>query len=75
MYFCKQHTMTTQKYKKSGNRGLFDEQDTYQKLSAIGNPLEKISLVVEFKFFRETLEKGVLNQDKKTMPVQSLMMW
>jgi hypothetical protein len=48
--------MTEQKYKKSGNRGLFDEQDTYQKLSAIGNPLEKISFVVDFEIFRSTLE-------------------
>jgi IS5 family transposase len=57
--------MTTQKYKKSGNRGLFDEQDTCQKLSAIGNPLEKISLVVDFEIFRNTLEQGVLNKDKR----------
>ena len=58
--------MITQKYKKTGNRGLFDDQDTYQKLSAIGNPLEKISLVVDFEFFREILEEGVLTQEKKS---------
>ncbi|MBS4062626.1 MAG: IS5 family transposase [Bacteroidetes bacterium] len=57
--------MTTQKYKKSGNRGLFDEQDSCQKLSAIGNPLEKISLVVDFEIFRNTLEQGILNKDKR----------
>lgn len=58
--------MIEQKYKKSGNRGLFDVQDTYQKLSAIGNPLEKISLVVDFELFRKTLEEGILNYDKKS---------
>lgn len=57
--------MTKQKYKKSGNRGLFDEQYTHQKLSAIGNPLEKISFVIEFKIFRSNLEEGILNKDKR----------
>ncbi len=57
--------MTTQKYKKSGNRGLFDEQDTNQKLSAIGNPLEKISFVIDFEIFRSNLEEGILNKDKR----------
>ncbi|HAL65097.1 MAG: Transposase, IS4 family [Bacteroidetes bacterium 38_7] len=57
--------MRTQIYKTTGNRGFFDEQDTYQKLSAIGNPLEKISLVVDFEIFRKSLEQGLLNKDKK----------
>jgi transposase, IS5 family len=66
MYICeKQNTMIAQTYKKTGNRGLFDEQNNYQKLSAIGNPLEKISLVIDFESFRSTLEKGVLNKDKR----------
>lgn len=57
--------MTTQKYKKTGNRSLFDEQEAHEKLSAIGNPLEKISSVIDFEFFRTTLEEGILNKDKK----------
>ena len=57
--------MIAQKYKKTGNRSLFDEQDNYQKLSRIGNPLEKISLVIDFELFRDTLEKGILNKDKR----------
>lgn len=57
--------MKTQKYKRTGNSGLFDEQDTYKKLSVIGNPLEKISFVVDFEIFRNTLEQGILNKDKK----------
>lgn len=54
-----------QKYKKKGKRGLFDEEMTYDKLSEIGNPLDKISLVVDFELFRDALEAGVLNSDKK----------
>ena len=57
--------MASQKYKKSGNRGLFDEQETYEKLSVIGNPLEKIINVVEFEMFRDILETKLLNQNKK----------
>ncbi len=54
------------KYKSQGNFGLFDEQETYQKLSEIGNPLEKISSVIDFEMFRNTLEDGILNKDKKS---------
>ena len=57
--------MVSQKYKKSGNRGLFDDQKTYEKLSAMGNPLEKIINVVEFEMFRDILETKLLNQNKK----------
>ena len=54
-----------QKYKISGNRGLFDEQENHEKLSQIGNPLEKIIKVIDFDVFRETLETKLLNQNKK----------
>jgi len=57
--------MSIQKYKIRGNKGLFDEQETYQKLSDIGNPLEKISKVVDFEMFREFLEAKLLNKNKK----------
>jgi len=33
--------MKANKYKITGNKGLFDEQETQEKLSNIGNPLEK----------------------------------
>ncbi|MFW6130733.1 MAG: IS5 family transposase [Atribacterota bacterium] len=58
--------MKNQKYKTSGNRGLFDEQETYQKLSSIGNPLEKTNKVIDFEYFRNILEEGILNNDKKS---------
>jgi len=54
------------KYKNTGNRGLFDEQENLAKLAAIGNPLEKISNVVDFEMFRNTLEEGLLNKEKKS---------
>ncbi len=51
--------MESQKYTTTGSISLFDEQETYQKLSAIGNPLEKIWNVVDFEIFRETLGAGL----------------
>jgi IS5 family transposase len=58
--------MKTEKYKLTGNKGLFDEQETQEKLSKIGNPLEMISKVVDFEMFREELELKLLNKDKKS---------
>lgn len=55
-----------QKYKIKGNRGLFDEEMTFDQLSEIGNPLEKIDLIVDFEIFRKALEAGVLNHAKKS---------
>ncbi len=57
--------MVSQKYKTTGSISLFDEQETYQKFSAIGNPLDLICNVVDFEMFRETLEAGLLNKNKK----------
>jgi IS5 family transposase len=53
-------------FKSIGNRGLFDEQDTEEKLSKIGNPLEMISKVVDFEIFRALLEEALLNKEKKS---------
>ncbi len=52
--------MATQ-YKSQGKLSLFDEEFSIEKLSAIGNPLETISLVIDFKMFRSTLEGKLLN--------------
>ena len=48
--------MMTEKYKSKGKKGLFDEQFAIEKLSSIGNPLERISKVIDFESFRATLE-------------------
>ena len=53
------------KYKTNGNKGLFDEQFTIERLPAIGNPLEKIGNVIDFEVFRNTLESKLLNTEKK----------
>ena len=57
--------MTTHVYKTKGKKGLFDEQFTIERLSEIGNPLEKINEVIDFEFFRHTLEASMLNTNKK----------
>ena len=63
-----------QKYKSTGNRGFFDEQENMSKLSAKGNPLERISKVIDFEFFRESLESKFVNVNKKAMQAVSLTM-
>ena len=44
---------------------MFDEQETHQRLSSIGNPLEMISKVIDFEMFRDILEAELLNTNKK----------
>ncbi|MDZ4147703.1 MAG: IS5 family transposase [Flavobacterium sp.] len=57
--------MKKQRYKPTGKKSLFDEQFSSEKLSAIGNPLEMISKVIDFELFRSTLESKLLNTTKK----------
>ncbi len=52
-------------YKTQGKKGLFDEEFTKERLSAKGNPLESVSKVIDFELFRETLERKLLNTNKK----------
>ena len=54
------------RYKTNGKRGLFDDQENCEKLSAIGNPLEMIQNVIDFEMFRVALEEGVLTKEKKS---------
>ena len=57
--------MSVQVNKAKGKKGLFDEQFTIEQLSELGNPLEKISKVIDFEVFRTTLEAKLLNTEKK----------
>lgn len=57
--------MQLHRYKVQGKTGLFDEQNSLENLSAIGNPLEMISKVLDFEMFRSTLEGKLLNTNKK----------
>ncbi len=52
-------------YKTQGRKGLFDEEFTKDRLSVIGNPLESVSKVLDFEMFRESLERKLLNTNKK----------
>ena len=52
-------------YKLQGKKGLFDQEFTKERLSAIGNPLEAISKALNFEMFRESLENKLLNTNKK----------
>jgi len=57
--------MASKVYKIQGKRGLFDEQESVDQLSEMGNPLERISKVIDFEMFRCTLEEKLLNTNKK----------
>ena len=57
--------MGKQIYKSTGKKSLFDDQFTAEKLSEIGNPLDKISHAIDFEMFRELLESKLLNTTKK----------
>ena len=58
--------MSSKNYKKTGNVGMFDSEFNKQDISSIGNPLEKILNVVNFEMFRQTLESGLINGEKKS---------
>ncbi len=54
--------MKKQTYKRIGNCGLFDCEENTAKLDSLGNPLEKLSKVIDFEMFRETLEAGLYKE-------------
>jgi len=53
----------TQTYKPTGTNSLFPEDFRLRKLSNQGDPLERLNQVVDWEYFRKTVEK-VLNTDK-----------
>jgi IS5 family transposase len=58
--------MSSMKYKKPGRRSLFAQEERSEKLSKLGNPLEKLHKVIDFEIFRSLLESQMLKEDKKT---------
>jgi IS5 family transposase len=58
--------MSRFQYKQTGRIGLFDKDDSSDKLSKLGNPLEKLHKVIDFEIFRSKLEANMLNQEKKS---------
>lgn len=57
--------MTGEAYRQQGNMGLFDYEDTMDKLNHMGTPLDKLTKVIDFELFRETLEDG-LHRERMT---------
>ena len=53
-------------YKTTGRTGLFDAEANLEKLTKLGNPLEKLHKVIDFEMFRPELEEHLLNHDKKS---------
>ena len=58
-------------YKKSGTVTLFDTQNIKENLSELGNPLERLSKVVDFEMFRNALEDVFENKAKKKMIIRN----
>jgi len=58
--------MSSIQYKQTGRIGLFDKAATSEKLSKLGNPLEKLHKVIDFEMFRSELEANMLNHNKKS---------
>jgi len=54
------------KYKQIGRIGIFDKEMSSEKLSKLGNPLEKLHKVIDFEMFRGELEEHMLNCNKKS---------
>jgi transposase, IS5 family len=62
----KKNLMYRIKYKQSGRVGLFDKNETSEKLSKLGNPLEKLHNVIDFDMFRQELEANMLRENRKS---------
>ena len=45
-------------------RGLFDEDERLQKISALGDPLEKLDKVINWNIFRPTLTTALRKEAK-----------
>lgn len=56
--------MKSVQYKTTGKHNLFDKETTAEKLSRLGNPLEKISEVIDFEMFRDKLEDIILTKGR-----------
>ncbi len=54
-----------QKYKKQGHQGLFGDHFRLEKMSKIGDPLEKLNTVINWEIFSPVLQ-NIENQNKKS---------
>ena len=53
------------KYQKKTESGLFEQENTLESLSKMGDPLVMLKDVVDFEQFRNELEKLFRNDSKK----------
>ena len=53
-------------YRKPMGENLFEEEFTVEALSKMGNPLERLSSLVDFEMFRQILEDALLTKECKT---------
>lgn len=53
-------------YRKPMNGNLFEEENTVEALSRMGNPLEQLASLVDFEMFRPTLEEVLVKKECKT---------
>ena len=53
-------------YRKPMGENLFEEEFTVEALSQMGNPLERLSSLVDFEMFRPVLEEVLLTKECKT---------
>lgn len=53
-------------YRKPMGESLFEEEFTVEALSRMGNPLERLSSLVDFEMFRQILEDVLLTKECKT---------
>lgn len=62
----------------AGQGGLFDLDERYAGLSASGDPLERLSRVVDFEVFREDLERALKRSERRRggrAPMDAVMMF
>ena len=61
-------------YRRPMDENLFEEKLTIEALSAMGNPLEQLSALVDFEMFRPELEDILVKKDcKSTNTSRSLL--
>lgn len=53
-------------YRQPMQESLFEEELSLEALSAMGNPLEQVSALVDFELFRPSLEKALLCEQRKS---------
>ena len=62
----------------SDQRGLFDLDERYQRLSAAGDPLEKLSALIDFEMFRTDLVSALAYRSRSQggrPPLDPVMMF